>query len=80
MIPANTPLWLVWKAGDGKVSVTFNENSARMPMGLQGLRGRWESKAIPQANGKVFPDLWPDDPKGSFDNYYFSCYLTLENH
>jgi hypothetical protein len=76
-LPANTPIWLAWKGVGGKVYVNYQE-----PPGsnddFQTTRGRWESKAIDSEENKAWPLTWPADDSGGFDDYWYSCYLTLQ--
>ena len=76
-VPANTPLWLAWKGASGKVHVKYQEAPGSQT-GFQRARGRWESKAIDHDENKPWPVTWPATDAGKFEDYWYSCYLTLQ--
>jgi hypothetical protein len=75
-VPANTVLWLAWKGAGGTANIAYQDR--RDPgSDFQATRGRWDSKAITADAGTPWPAEWPDDADGSFDPYWYSCFLTL---
>ena len=77
-LPANTPVWLAWKGTAGKVHVKYQEGFGSNG-DFQNGRGRWESKAIDSDEGKPWPTTWPAGDSGGFENFWYSCYLTLQS-
>ena len=76
-IAANTPLWLAWKGSGGAAHILYQENrDARSD--FQSTRGRWDSKAIRRSADDPWPETWPTDDHGGFDDAWYSCYLTVE--
>jgi hypothetical protein len=76
-LPANVPIWLAWKAAGGQVNLRYQEQPG--PTGdFQSTRGRWDSKAIDNDENKPWPTTWPADDKGRFEDYWYSCYLTVQ--
>lgn len=76
-VPANTPIWLVWKGSAGDASVMYLEE----PTGrddFQPNRGRWDSKAISMKSDEPWPHVWPKNDGGNFDAARYCCFLTLE--
>ena len=76
-IPANTPLWLAWKGSGGKAHILYQEDRDGRSE-FQSTRGRWNSKAIRHSADDPWPETWPTDDHGGFDDAWYSCYLTLE--
>jgi hypothetical protein len=76
-LPANTPIWIAWKGTGGKVSVKYQEQPGSTG-DLQTTRGRWDSKSIDSDENKPWPTTWPADSRGGFEDYWYSCYLTLQ--
>ena len=76
-LPANTPVWIAWKGTGGLVNVTYQEvPSSAGDFHTDG--GRWDSKAIDSDQGKPWPEVWPADTQGSFEDYWYSFFLTCE--
>jgi len=75
-LPPNTPVWLAWKGAAGKVSLRYQEGCASCG-DFQSTRGRWESRAIASDENAPWPATWPPDDGGGFEDYWYSCYLTL---
>ncbi len=75
-LPANTPVWLAWKGTGGKVCLRYQEGFGSSG-DFQMTRGRWESQAIDSDEDTAWPTTWPPDDGGGFEDYGYSCYLTL---
>ena len=76
-LPANTPLWIAWKGTGGEVHVKFQDGPGSN-CDFQGTRGRWESKAIESDENKAWPTTWPAGDAGRFENFWYSCCLTVQ--
>jgi len=76
-LPANTPVWLAWKGTGGKVSLRYQEGFGSGG-DFQTTRGRWGSKAIDSDESTPWPTTWPADDGGGFEDYWYSCYMTLQ--
>jgi hypothetical protein len=76
-LPASTPVWLAWKGTGGSVYVKYQEEPGSNAS-FQTNRGRWESKAIDSNENEAWPTTWPAGDPGSFDDFWYSCYLTLQ--
>ena len=76
-LPGNTPIWLAWKGAGGKVLVKYQEGPGSSG-DFQASRGRWESKTIDSNEDKAWPATWPADDQGGFDDYWYSCFLTVQ--
>ena len=77
-VPANTPLWLAWK-GSGRTANILYQDSREPRCDFQAARGRWDSKAIHHDADQPWPETWPADEGGGFDDARYSCYLTLDH-
>ena len=42
-------------------------------------RGRWDSKAINMDSDEPWPQKWPKQDEGGFDNARYCCFLTLDS-
>jgi hypothetical protein len=76
-IPANTPIWLAWKGSGGAANILYQEYR-ELRTDFQAARGRWDSKAIHNDAEEPWPETWPADDDGGFDDAWYACYLTLE--
>lgn len=76
-IPARTLIWVVWKGSTSDASVMYLEEPAGQD-DFQPARGRWDSKAISMKPDEPWPQAWPKDDGGSFDDARYCCFLTLE--
>ena len=76
-IPANTPLWLAWKGSKGAANILYQEYH-ELRTDFQAAHGRWDSKVIHNDAGEPWPETWPADNDGGFDDAWYSCYLTLK--
>ncbi|MBC8869774.1 MAG: hypothetical protein H8E44_10170 [Planctomycetes bacterium] len=76
-LPANTPIWLAWKAAGGVAHLKFQDKTGSSG-DFQSTRGRWESKAIAHDENKPWPATWPNDDPGVFEDFWYSCYLTIQ--
>ncbi len=77
-LPANTPIWLAWKGTGGTVYVKYQEEPGSNG-DFQSTRGRWDSKAVDGDENNAWPTAWPDGDGGGFDDYWYSCYLTVQH-
>ena len=75
-IPADTPIWLVWKSADQNVEVAYFEKHST-PSDFQSVRGRWDSKVIRLNAESPWPRVWPGTDGGTFDSAEYCCFLTL---
>lgn len=76
-IPAQTPIWLVWKGSGSDASVMYQEEPGGQD-DFQSMRGRWDSRAISLAPDEPWPLTWPKNDDGGFDDARYSCFLTLK--
>ncbi len=75
-LPADTPIWVAWKAKGGTVHVRYQEEASSSG-DFQRSHGRWESKAIDSDEDQPWPESWPANDPGVFEPYWYSCYLCL---
>lgn len=77
-LPGNTPIWIAWKGTGGKVHVAFHR--AYEPSGgFQPDRGRWHSTAVDINQGTPWPAEWPGSDGGSFEDFWYSVYMTIQS-
>lgn len=76
-LPASKPVWIAWKGTGGKVHLKYQEGRGSNGE-FQYARGRWESKAVDSDENKAWPTTWPSADAGSFEDYWYSCYLTFQ--
>lgn len=74
-IPAGSVVWIAWKGKGKRVSLLYQEESAQRG-DFQAEHGRFESKAITRDEAAPWPELWPDDPQGSFEKYWYLFCLS----
>ena len=77
-LPADTPIWLAWKGTGGIACLKYDELPSSHS-NFQNTRGRWDSKAIDSDENKPWPTTWPASDRGGFEDYWYSCYLTLQH-
>jgi len=75
VIPAGSVVWIAWKGKGKRVSLVYQEDSTQHG-DFQVERGRFESKAIERDESAPWPELWPDDPQGTFEPYWYSFCLA----
>ncbi len=76
-LPPATPIWLAWKGTGDKVHLKFQDGTVSTTA-FQSSHGRWESKAIRSDPNKPWPNAWPADGGGKFEDFWYSCYLEYQ--
>ena len=77
-LPGNTPIWIAWKGTGGTVHVAFHR-TYEPGGGFQADRGRWHSTAVDINQGTPWPAEWPGSDGGSFEDYWYSVYMTIQS-
>jgi len=77
LIPAGSVVWIAWKGKGKRVPLVYQDKPAYRG-DFQAERGRFDSKAIACDEDDPWPAQWPDDPQGSFENYWYSFCLSYQ--